>query len=349
MIQMQCERLVNMRVCFSKFAGVAILAFGILVSEDSRGQSVPQTKPSMPWVVWDPTVGEASRYASLTECEKYVRGIHPSRRLICVSSLEASEWASQGLIRKSKSVEGSSNAIAAVVERRDPREKTFDVNLNPDDVAEVKVGTDDYDGLSIAFYQEAVISNSLHLNAENNGFAVLNGGRSSHLCTVQSGELGTCFTGFYNHQSPLECEIEPIYIEDGDLISCSVITARGSGVFGEGDFYFFLGEELSLMGFLPTFEYISGWGADATFDWKSEDEKRRFGDSTDWNAPWGIEKCVLIKAKRHEDERVLAEAKRCSRYHFDFEKRRIIHVDGKSVLGGTLMDILREDAERLVP
>lgn len=340
-----------MRVRFSTCAGIAILAFGVVASEESRGQNVPQAKPSMPWVVWDPAVGESSRHENLTECEKHVRSSHPSQRLICISSSEARKWSALGIMRKSKSDEvgDSSNVIAAMVQRRNPGEKTFGINLNPDDVSDVKAGTDDYDGLSTAFYQDAVISNSLHLNAMNNGFAVLNGGSASHLCAVRAGELGTCFTGFYNHQSPLECEVESIYIEDGDLISCGVITARGSGVFGEGDFYFFLGEELSLMGFLPTFEYISGWGADATFEWTSEDEKKRFGNVADFNAPWGIEKCVLIEAKRNEDESLMGESRQCSRYHFDFEKRRIVHAGGKSVLGGTLMDILREDAERLLP
>ena len=170
------------------------------------------------------------------------------------------------------------------------------------------------------------------------------------LCFVADDAVHACVYGL-GQRYGASCAEQPA----GNLryvLACKVTVLTGTGVFGTGTAYFAMRPPFMFLGYLPGYEfYSSTWYTSVLDDdeglvgqlvWTAEDRSNP-------ETPGYIDRCITIRFKPFEIKGQLFQSKeRCEAYRIDLDAGSIVHLSGRSSIGGLLMNTYKREGESII-
>lgn len=166
------------------------------------------------------------------------------------------------------------------------------------------------------------------------------------LCNVNDDTVRSCFLIPVHGHEGMECE-DTVFEQretglTNRLLICNRVSLTGTGLYAEGKLYFLANRDLEYLGYLPTREYISGWGfaGAATLDTRTDRSKLVTSGV--------LQRCVTIEFTTGEDTGDDASREVCEGYRIDPVAKRIVHESGRNALAANLIDVYRQNIEELI-
>ncbi len=212
-------------------------------------------------------------------------------------------------------------------------------NYDPEKVKNLEISNSDI--LERIYTPVSHKAHTLELDILGDGFLVVNG-TDNLLCNIREYEIRSCFLNLRYHNEVLSCRPTGMRTDGpgGDwsnFLVCTKDTLKGTGLYAGGELYFLNEEELILSGYLPTSEYVSGWGFGGGVTLESPNAP------VDFDSEGIFQKCVTIAFTPYGDEQPSSKRTACERYGFDAETGRFVHVSGKNSLGDLLMEVYEKE------